>query len=847
MSGMDQLRRKSLHRGVLSLDLDDSFPDDTIQMLQSPTIRRQNLRNASTLDTTASINENSLMDVSILQGEASKFYNQSNASECVEPTESLVQAFYNVFETYNDGQSAFDAVKEFHEICKTLSQSAKNNKVLENWLIEEKNTWHLVETLYGDRLNYEYDEEMPMELMLSEKEVMLDVFNRDSVTRQCQLVVDWLEQAEADKKEQSQKLQAQHFSDKTVCWENTVYQIQQKDNLAYTSGVALVTEIDPDAPLRQQKHIHSLDLEDERLLLSQILSHIRCGQLDLAQQLCMHCGQQWRAATLEGWRLYHNPNLTKESENGVLLPIEGNPNRDIWKVAAWRMSEDNRLPQATRTTYAALCGHLQQMLPSMVTWADWLWAHLRAMIDVRIEEEIRERVNKQYVEMPNSYWANKMSLTQIFAALASSPLPKIRAEHAEDFPTVQRALILDDMVTLYATLAAWARQHADLKFQKSPLLLRFSAHLVLILKQLGKEENESCAQHAAEVLKIYSKYVISTKKPEIIISYISQLPQKEQVEALAVYLESITDPDLKAHCLILANNAQLDVEKAARQVVISIRERPVPITALNPKDEYYAKIQALDWLVVCPTQSGEALWHANALVRQFVAKGELDLARMTYAKIPQDTLHHIVQQGQLLNDDEDTMPRHSAAMREYLSFQHYLDAHRDFGEWMHYLHKKKPISPESVPKEATFQQKLLFEEQLKYYKSAHESWKKNLCHMAEVCHKRFINILTFPDGIWLKEMGQLEPCAEVNARNVEIDALIRIVIPQSAFLVHDICLKSGNPKGSMDLANIIASEQYELYKFFNKKDLKELLQKICESSVELLKMNYDSFGHEASS
>lgn len=29
-----------------------------------------------------------------------------------------------------------------------------------------------------------------------------------------------------------------------------------------------------------------------------------------AQRLCKRCGQAWRAATLEGWKLYHDPNMS---------------------------------------------------------------------------------------------------------------------------------------------------------------------------------------------------------------------------------------------------------------------------------------------------------------------------------------------------------------------------------------------------------------------------------------------------------------------------------------------------------------------------------------------------------
>ena len=35
-----------------------------------------------------------------------------------------------------------------------------------------------------------------------------------------------------------------------------------------------------------------------------------------AQHLCEKCGQSWRAATLEGWKLWHDPNV----EGGTCSP-----------------------------------------------------------------------------------------------------------------------------------------------------------------------------------------------------------------------------------------------------------------------------------------------------------------------------------------------------------------------------------------------------------------------------------------------------------------------------------------------------------------------------------------------
>jgi len=31
----------------------------------------------------------------------------------------------------------------------------------------------------------------------------------------------------------------------------------------------------------------------------------------VSQELCLECGQPWRAAALEGWKLCHDPNVDK--------------------------------------------------------------------------------------------------------------------------------------------------------------------------------------------------------------------------------------------------------------------------------------------------------------------------------------------------------------------------------------------------------------------------------------------------------------------------------------------------------------------------------------------------------
>ncbi|KAF0029813.1 hypothetical protein F2P81_018918 [Scophthalmus maximus] len=205
----------------------------------------------------------------------------------------------------------------------------------------------------------------------SEKVVVEQLFQRDAVIRQSQLVVDWLECIAKD--------QIGDFSDnieyyaKNVCWENTLHALKMRRKSGAAFTVPLVTELDPDAPLRQQRPLADLDREDDARLLKNLFTLIRAGMTEEAQRLCKRCGQAWRAATLEGWKLYHDPNMT--SGRVELQPVEGNPQRGIWKACCWRMAEE-RVLEETREHYHVIqkfviLGDLDGLLEE---FSDWLKA-----------------------------------------------------------------------------------------------------------------------------------------------------------------------------------------------------------------------------------------------------------------------------------------------------------------------------------------------------------------------------------------------------------------------------------------------------------------------------------------
>uniref|UniRef100_A0A8C0QM23 Nuclear pore complex protein n=1 Tax=Canis lupus familiaris TaxID=9615 RepID=A0A8C0QM23_CANLF len=367
------------------------------------------------------------------------------------------------------------------------------------WLLQQEMvTWRLLASLYRDRVQSALEEENTFAvtaLNASEKMVVEALFQRDSLVRQSQLVVDWLESIAKD--------EIGDFSDniefyaKSVYWENTLHTLKQRQLPSYIGSVRpLVTELDPDAPIRQKMPLDDLDREDEVRLLKYLFTLIRAGMTEEAQRLCKRCGQAWRAATLEGWKLYHDPNVNGGTE---LEPVEGNPYRIIWKISCWRMAEDELFNRYERAIYAALSGNLKQLLPICDTWEDTVWAYFRVMVDSLVEQEIRTSVVNldETEELPREYLEANWTLEKVFEELQATDKKRVLEENQEHYHIVQKFLILGDIDGLMNEFNKWLSKSRN---NLPGHLLRFMTHLILFFHTLGLQIKEEVS---IEVLKTY--------------------------------------------------------------------------------------------------------------------------------------------------------------------------------------------------------------------------------------------------------------------------------------------------------------------------------------------------------
>ncbi|XP_036329196.1 nuclear pore complex protein Nup107 [Rhagoletis pomonella] len=783
-------------------------------------------------------------------------------------TDLLFPQFLEVLQSRTNDSEVFDTIQDLIQTCAGVAdelqrdqrQVANTDKRQEDnavWLHQEMKTWKLLYALYKDRIMVQaegggMDCEMPP-LGGSEKEVVAQLYACNSTLREYQLMVDWLEACYEQNDSQSQ---VGHIANRAVGWENTLFQLQNRRDVAFGTGVEIVKSLDPDAPVRERRPLHSLDEEDNLRLSRCIFTEIRQGHIDEAMALCKHSGQTWRAAILEGWRLHEDPNYYSNPNAREKMPIEGNPRRDIWKKCAWLMADSKKFDEYTRAIAGAFCGHLDSLKALLKgSWEDLLWAYLKVQIDIRVECEIRACCIKAYQQLPDGYWNAKMSLEQIFEELSVSNDASVRDYACSKVGTIQKYLILDNVGELLQHMRRWvegANNVIDNIEPLSPHLLRFLTHIVLFMRQIGRVDKEETADR---IVAAYVEALIEMGDAQLIAFYTAALPGKMQILLYSKFLERVTETTTRSAALTEAINAGLDIENITRHTVETIRQRmpgdadeavtsrkQLQVGEISNFDQ--RKISALEWLTFLPTQRGDLLWQANAMIRTFLGENKSECVRAVYDMVPADSLSQIIN----IFGSKDNFPcREECSIKEYLSYKVYLAAIDSFNDWSRLLHNR-PKEPQLVTAGANFTERIASEHKEQVYRAELKRWEANLEEQTKLTRDALFNILLFPEKGWLIDPDTPKDPVNITAldwenRQIQLEKLRSICLPEVVLLLHKVLHVAGDYQGCVKLSDEIASETRELYKVYTKHKLAELLSKLAESSLELLNKKLDPWGY----
>uniref|UniRef100_A0AAR2LXV5 Nuclear pore complex protein n=1 Tax=Pygocentrus nattereri TaxID=42514 RepID=A0AAR2LXV5_PYGNA len=674
----------------------------------------------------------------------------------------------------HSSSAVFDLLEDYETICqdkvntlqklvlRSSSSQQKSSKTASiTWLLQQEMvTWRLITSLYS---------------LIRLTPLFIYLFGFP-----LQLVVDWLESiAKDDIGDFSDNIE---YYAKSVYWENTLHTLKlRRDQSSAGFSRPLVTELDPDAPIRQKRPLADLDREDDARLLRFLFTLIRAGMTDDAQRLCKRCGQAWRAATLEGWKLYHDPNIN--GGGAELQPVEGNPQRCVWKVCCWRMAEEEQFNRYERAIYAVLSGNLRQLLPVCETWEDTVWAYFRVLVDSLLEQELRSSgmSHEDLEELPREYLEASWTMEKVFEELQA---------------TESKEEVCVDVLKAYISLLVKEKQVELIAFYVSNL-----------------PADIAVTQYAR-----FLEEVIETEQRKRCLEFASQAGLDVAAVTKTV-VEAIRDRDSE--------------EFSHHDLT------PALDTGTSAEDQQ--KIDVIDWLVFDPAQRAEALKQSNAIMRKFLASKKHEAAKLVFAKVPEDSIREIYRQWEEQRMNTAAPPEEENAIREHLCIRAYLEAHEAFNEWFRHMNSP-PIQP-TMPAQAKFTEKVAFEMKEKEYK--YENWKGRLDALTEEVKERIYNVLLFVDGGWMVDVR--DDAEEDSERSIQMALLRRLCLPMMTFLLLTVLQRTERHQESLHLADIIASDQHRLYEVFSKDELQKFLQKMRESSLLLLDKGLDPLGYELQS
>jgi len=755
----------------------------------------------------------------------------------VQGTENLFNEFLSVM---NTGSLGLETVPEFEDMVTNhirrlrqliLSQptfSDKNPKtaaVCED-LINERNTWRILSKLYTDRLITSTEQSDPDTSLVpinpnSEKRIIERFFLTNKEVRQAYIVVDWLENNSKDANERMITQQMEWFTDATICWENTTAFLCRGQ-----TRPGMVKHLDPDAPNRNGLVLHELDVEDDTKLLSCMMNLVRCGLLDEAQDLCNRLGQSWRAATLEGWKLYHDPNYESGTDGqGDKIPIEGNKHRDIWKKVAWRLTKDKNMPQMERTIYAALCGNLEQLRSVCTVWEDKLWAGAKCAVDVMVETEIRSQIIKNFAELPTEYWNSSTSLSKVIAE-ASSGLTE--TSNINKYRKIQSHIILDDYPGLVASMVSWIKENGS---GLEAHMLRLMSHLVLVHRSLGIHGDPVSEE---TILTEYTRYLMSRDMLTLIPWYVSKLEESTQLPLHSAYLSNVQDPEEQALCLQLGLECGLDIQAMIVSAVSIVRSGEESV-------DNEAMVASLGWLTHHSSQVRDLLYQTNAVMRRLLGLGQVELAGEALQKVPRDTQNLVLAAWRQEGGGQTV---EAGLVREYLALKVYLEAQETFSDWFDHFHRGQPRRP-VMPENPTFTEKVAHEQKEKQYLAELDRWRGGQLIQSRQAEEKLKEVLNFPGG-WLidQDPSSSEEMMDVeeSKRLDEMSSLRGELIPQTFLLLHSVLHNTGQFQAAIRLANLLADESTANYSAFTKDKIKQFLGKVRESSLAVLDEGKDPWG-----
>ncbi|CAL5379462.1 unnamed protein product [Camellia sinensis] len=489
-----------------------------------------------------------------------------------------------------------DLILQFERSCRNVSESIRygsneRQRIVEDklmrqkarLLLDEAASWSLLWYLYGKG-----NEELPEDLMLSPTTSHLEACQFVVADHTAQLglrIVQWLEGLASKVLDLDNEVRGSHVG--TYLPSSGVWRHTQRALKKGVSNPKTVHHLDFDAPTREHAEQLPDDKKQDESLLEDVWTLLRAGRLEEACDLCRSAGQPWRAATVcpfGGLDLCPSVEaLVKNGKNRTLQAIElesgiGHQWR-LWKWATYCVSErivEQDGGKYETAVYAAQCSNLKRILPICTDWESACWAMAKSWLDVQVDLELarlqpggmdqfktyEDAIDRSHGQgdsvSPSTVgpenWPLQVlnqqprHLPALLQKLHSSDSvhEAITQECKEQHRQIEMNLMMGDIPHLLDVIWSWISPSEDeenvFRPHGDPQMIRFGAHLVLVLRYLLVEQMKDAFREKIMtvgdlILHMYAIFLFSKHCEELVGIYASQLAHHRCIDLFVHMME----------------------------------------------------------------------------------------------------------------------------------------------------------------------------------------------------------------------------------------------------------------------------------------------------------------------
>lgn len=555
----------------------------------------------------------------------------------------------------------------------------------------------------------------------------------------------------------------------------------------------IVTELDPDAPLRQQKRVVESDQLFDKTLHRYIFELLRARKFDEALQICELSGNFTLKLSISGANEYMDPQI-----DGKLMDLpdmgskpRGIERKGLWKKMCLQLAQQTDLIDLyERGIYGILGGDLNSVISLCNTWETQFIAFMLFIVTNDVEEVEEDGESARYEPR------------KVLDILAKSSNPVVKEQSEDPIRTLMGAVINDSVEFIARDFATHLQSFANGSTGGTDFfILRIMAHLLVFLRQLDVPIGESIDYTV--ILRSYIEYLHFQKKQYLVPLYISHLPEEDSVNVYGSILSSITDPEQRKIHLKLAKKYGLDINNSIRKAVADVFEDTSRhyemISSTSPTsvvDEADKRLyRTIEWFIDASLWA-DALHSVVNLYQLLLGKGKFEAAYEFGSKITGSTILKMYESNLTMNFDQTEFILDGNERVEILEYDKLISILSDFKLWNELLHEIRSsgrfVSSSNMPK----------------------IWREK---MLTLVRELAAKITDFSQN-WMVEI--IRAYSDIDRDTAELLRGLRIhYVPfvilelariyTEAQVIHPAFLKE-----AAHLSNMVASEDFKLYELF---------------------------------